>query len=74
MTDSDVNSETVECLAEVLLAAIDEFSKDNRLTTGDAMSALFNVMVQSAMASPNYAPALLIQQVDAAIREAVNIQ
>lgn len=69
-----MSEETVAALAEKLLDAIDEFSEEHRLTTGDAMSALFNVMVQSAMNSPNYAPALLIKQVDEAIREAVKVQ
>lgn len=65
---------TIERLSEVLLNAIDEFSEHTRLTTGEAMGALFTVMVQSAQASENYDPKQLVKEVDAKIREAVNLQ
>jgi hypothetical protein len=69
-----MSEDTIERLSAALLDAIDEFSEHNRLTTGDAMGALFSVMVQSAKASPEYDPKRLVQEVDAKIREAVELQ
>lgn len=69
-----MSSDTIERLSEALLETIDEFSEHTRLTTGDAMGALFSVMVQSAKASPQYNPKQLVAEVDAKIREAVELQ
>ena len=69
-----MSEDTIERLSEVLLAAIDGFSQENHLTTGDAMGALFSVMVMSAQASPQYDPKGLIVEVDQKIREAVGLQ
>lgn len=66
--------DTIERLCDVLLEAIEEFSEDNRLTTGEVMGALFSVMVMSAKASPEYNPKRLVEEVDAKIREAVELQ
>lgn len=66
--------DTIERLCAALLDTIDEFSNDNRLTTGQAMGALFTVMVQSAQASPQYDPKGLVEEVNAKIREAVQLQ
>ena len=66
--------DTIERLSEALLQTIDEFSEHTRLTTGDAMGALFSVMVMSAQGSPQYDPKRLVQEVDAKIREAVGLQ
>lgn len=67
-------SEKIERLSAALVDTIDEFSEANRLTTGEAMGALFAVMVQSAKASPEYDPRRLVEEVDARIREAVELQ
>lgn len=69
-----MTDKTIERLVEALLDTIDDFSEHNRLTTGQAMGALFTVMVQSAQASPQYDPKGLVQEVDAKIREAVGLQ
>jgi len=69
-----MSDDTIERLSAVLLDAIDEFSEHNRLTTGDAMGALFSVMVASAKASPQYNPKLLVEEVSSRIREAVELQ
>lgn len=58
----------------VLFDAIDEFAGDNRLTTGQAMGALFSAFVESAKKSPQYDPKQLVADVDARIREAVGLQ
>lgn len=67
-------SKVIERLSEAIIDAIDEFSEDNKLTTGEAMGALFSVMVRSAKASPEYDPMKLVQETDAMIREAVGLQ
>lgn len=69
-----MSEDTIERLSGALLAAIDEFSETNRLTTGDAMGALFSVMVMSAQASPEYDPKRLVIEVNEKIREAVGLQ
>jgi len=66
--------DTIDRLCAVLLDAIDEFSEHTRLTTGEAMGALFLVMVNSAKASPEYDAKRLVAEVDAKIREAVGLQ
>lgn len=71
MDDTDP---TIVRLSAVLLDAINEFSEHNRLTTGQAMGALFSVLVQSAQGSPQYDPKQLVTEIDARIREAVNLQ
>lgn len=71
---SNMSDDTVERLSQALLDTIDEFSEHTRLTTGQAMGALFSVMVQAAQASPEYDPRRLVQEVDAKIREAVDLQ
>jgi hypothetical protein len=43
---------TIEKLTAALFDAIDEFSEHTRVTTGQAMGALFTVLVQSAQRSP----------------------
>jgi hypothetical protein len=68
-----MSDDTIERLSAALVDAIDEFSEHNRLTTGQAMGALFSVMVQSAQASPEYDPKRLVAEVDAKIREAVEL-
>lgn len=67
-------SNTIERLSDALFDTINEFSEHNRLTTGDAMGALFAVMVISAKASPGYNPKLLVEEVSSRIREAVELQ
>lgn len=67
-------NDTIERLSQALMDTIDEFSNYNRLTTGQAMGALFTVMVQSAKASPQYDPKGLVEEVNAKIREAVELQ
>lgn len=67
-------TDTIERLSQALLDTIDEFSEQNRLTTGQAMGALFSVMVMSAKASPQYNPKQLVEEVNAKIREAVDLQ
>jgi hypothetical protein len=62
---------TIIRLTEALFDAINEFSERNRLTTGQAMGALFSVLVQSAKGSPQYDPQQLVAEIDARIREAV---
>lgn len=69
-----MSDDTIQRLGDALIATIDEFSESNRLTTGDAMGALFSVMVQSAKVSPQYDPKRLVSEVDAKIREAVGLQ
>jgi len=69
-----MSNETIDRLGEALLATIDEFSETNCLTTGDAMGALFEVMVSSAKASPQYDPKRLVAEVDEKIRAAVGLQ
>lgn len=69
-----MSEDTIQRLGDVLLAAIDDFAQDNRLTTGDAMGALFSVMVTSAQASPQYDPKRLVAEVDEKIRAAVGLQ
>ena len=66
-----MSEDTIERLADLLLAAIDDFAKDNRLTTGDAMGALFEVLVSSAKASPQYDPKRLVAEIDQKIRDAI---
>ena len=66
-------SDNIERLSAALLDAIDEFSEHNRLTTGEAIAALFSVMVTSAQASPQYDPKLLVEEVSSRIREAVEL-
>lgn len=65
---------TINRLSNILITAIDEFSEYNRLTTGEAMGALFSVLVYSAQASPEYDPKQLVAEIDAKIREAVGLQ
>ena len=69
-----MSNETIDRLGEALLATIAEFSETNRLTTGDAMGALFEVMVSSAKASPQYDQKRLVAEVDEKIRAAVGLQ
>jgi hypothetical protein len=69
-----MSENTIELLSGALLMAIEEFAETHRLTTGDAMGALFSVMVMSAQASPQYDPRQLVTEVDAKIREAVGLQ
>jgi hypothetical protein len=69
-----VSNETIDRLVEAILTTIDEFAETNRLTTGDAMGALFEVMVSSAKASPQYDPKRLVAEVDEKIRIAVGLQ
>ena len=73
MTDEDDTDPTIVRLSAALLDAINEFSDHNRLTTGQAMGALFSVLVQSAKGSPQYDPKRLVAEVDARIREAVEL-
>lgn len=68
------DSDTIERLSEAILDAIEEFSEHTRLTTGEVMGALFEVLVMSAKASPQYNPTLLVDEVTARIREAVELQ
>jgi hypothetical protein len=70
---SEPDDPTIVRLSAALLDAIDEFSEHNRLTTGQAMGALFSVLVQSAQASPQYDPKQLVTEIDARIREAVEL-
>jgi hypothetical protein len=65
---------TIVRLSAILIDAIDEFSEHNRLTTGQAMGALFSVFVQSAKGSPEYDPKRLVTDVSDRIREAVELQ
>lgn len=74
MPQDETSDDTIERLSAALLDAIDEFSEHNRVTTGQAMGALFTVMVLSAQASPQYDPKRLVQEVDTKIREAVGLQ
>ena len=69
-----MSEETIDRLSEALLATINEFAEDNRLTTGDAMGALFCVLVSSAQASPQYDPKRLVIEVNEKIRAAVDLQ
>jgi hypothetical protein len=69
-----MSEDTVERLVGALLMTIDDFAESNRLTTGDAMGALFSLMVISAKGSPQYDPKKLVTEVDARIREAVGLQ
>lgn len=64
---------TIVRLTEILFDAISEFSDHNRLTTGQAMGALFSVLVQSAKGSPQYDPKRLVAEIDARIREAIEL-
>jgi hypothetical protein len=64
---------TIVRLAEALFDAIEEFSEHNRLTTGQAMGALFSVFVQAAKRSPEYDPKRLVTDVSDRIREAVEL-
>lgn len=65
---------TIEKLSEAIYDALTEFSEHTQFTTGEAMGALFSVMIQSAQASPEYDPKGLVAEVDAKIREAVGLQ
>lgn len=69
-----MSEDTIQRLGEELILAIDEFAQSNRLTTGDAMGALFSVMVTSAKASPQYDPKRLVSEVNEKIRAAVGLQ
>lgn len=69
-----MSDDVIGRLCEALLDTIDEFSETSRLTTGDAMGALFTVMVESAKASPQYDPKRLVQEVNDKIRAAVELQ
>lgn len=69
-----MSNETIDKLCEALLTTIDEFSETHRLTTGDAMGALFVVLVSSAKASPQYDPKRLVAEIDERIRAAVGLQ
>jgi hypothetical protein len=68
-----MSEEKIKRLGDALLKTIDEFAQDERLTTGDAMGALFGVMVLSAMKSPGYSPRRLVDEVSANIRKAVGL-
>lgn len=70
----DYSEEKMDRLGAEILKVIDEFSEHERLTTGEAMGALFGVMVESAKASPQYDPKKLIEEVSARIREATELQ
>lgn len=72
--EEELSNETIDKLCEALLTTMDEFSETHRLTTGDAMGALFEVMVSSAKASPQYNPKQLVAEVDEKIRAAVGLQ
>lgn len=67
-------SDTIERLSAALLETIDEFAATDRLTTGQAMGALFSVMVSSAKASPQYDPKRLVIEVNEKIKDAVGLQ
>ncbi|MDB5606708.1 MAG: hypothetical protein JWP25_3608 [Bradyrhizobium sp.] len=69
-----MSEETIERLSEALLATIDEFSENNRLTTGDAMGALFSTMINAAKASPQYNPKQLVIEVNEKMRAALGLQ
>lgn len=69
-----MSDDTIGRLKDVLLTAIDEFSETTRLTTGDAMGALFELLVDSAKASPQYDPKRLVAEVNEKIRAAVGLQ
>lgn len=73
MTRARGDDPIIANLCEVLLEAINDFAEDHRVTTGQAMGALFIVMVEAAKASPEYDPKQLIAEVDARIREAVHL-
>lgn len=72
-TDEDDTDPTIVRLTAALLDAIDEFAETTRLTTGQAMGALFSAFVQSAQGSPQYDPKRLVADVDARIRQAVEL-
>ena len=64
----------IDRLGEAILRAIDEFSETEQVTTGEAMGALFGVLVLSAQRSPQYDPKKLVAEIDARIRAAVELQ
>lgn len=66
--------ETTERLFEAIIAALDEQAEIGQFTTGEAMNALFSVLVLSAQQSPQYDPKQFIKDVDGAIREAIGLQ
>jgi hypothetical protein len=68
------NEDMIERLTADLLQTVDEFAETNRLTTGDAMGALFSAFVASAKGSPQYDPKRLVAEMDEKIREAVGLQ
>lgn len=66
--------ETTERLFEAIIAALDERAEIGQFTTGEAMKALFSVLVLSSQRSPQYDPRQFIKDVDGAIREAIGLQ
>lgn len=66
--------ETTERLFLAIMQTLDEQSEIGQFTTGEAMNALFSVLVLSAQQSPKYDPRQFIKDVDSAIREAIGLQ
>lgn len=50
MTEDD---QTIELFAAII-DAIDEYAEEQSLSVGTVLSALFSVMITTAMSSPNY--------------------
>lgn len=69
-----MSDDTIARLCDAILETINEFADNNRLTTGQAMGALFEVLVMSAKSSPQYDPKQLVAEVSSRIREAVELQ
>jgi hypothetical protein len=69
-----MSEDTIERLSDALIETINDFAETSRLTTGDAMGALFSVMISSAKASPQYDPKRLVIEVNEKIKDAVGLQ
>lgn len=69
------DEEIIPKLIEIIRDALDE-ARDEGLvfTVGQGMGALFTVFVAAAQASPEYNPKLLVEEVNAKIREATGLQ
>lgn len=58
-------------LADAIMQAMEAEAEREPLTTGQAMTALFHLFVQSAKASPNYNPEQLMADVEGQLRAAL---
>lgn len=74
MAEPGPDDVVIPALVGVILSALDDYAETRSFTIGQAMAAMFSLMVQSAKRSPEYDPKKLVEDVSARIREATGLQ